>query len=64
MSAAVFDELTGVLAAQDSLDRKVELLLRGLAERMAMTSNDQNVQKLSRELRAAAPALAAAVLAG
>ena len=63
MSAAIFDELTSAVSAQGSLDRRVEVLLQGLAERMAMTSNDQNVQKLSRELRAAAPALAAAVLA-
>ncbi len=64
MSAAVFDDLQARLRDEASLGGRVDLLLAGLAERMAATSNDQNVQKLARELRAASPLLGAALLEG
>ena len=62
MSAAVFDDLRSRLGESGSLDARVDVLLAGLAERMAATSNDLNVQKLAREMRAAAPSIKAALL--
>ena len=64
MSAAVFDDLRASLAAEVSPEARIDTLLAGLAERMAATSNDQNVQKLARELRAAALLIRAALLEG
>jgi len=56
-----FDALVSAVAAHDDLDRKAETLLLGLADRIKATSNDQNIQTLARDLRAAAPALAQAL---
>lgn len=53
---------TSIEAARD-LDAALDALLDGLAQRLKATSNDQNVQKLAREIRIAAPDLAAAVAA-
>ena len=46
-----------------SLEAALDTLLDGLAQRIKATSNDQNVQKLAREIRIAAPGLVAAVAA-
>ena len=45
------------VAAQSTLEQSLAVLLEGLAERMAATSNDQNIQKLARALRVEQPAL-------
>ena len=58
-----FEDLTRMVAGAPSLDASLRRLIEGLAERMAATSNDQNVQTLARDLRAALPALVAAVCA-
>ena len=55
--SAIFETLATSVAAQDGLDRRLEVLLQGLADRIKASSNDQNVQRLSRELRAAGPVL-------
>ena len=62
MAMVDMDALVARVAEQGS-DRKVETLLLGLAEQLKATSNDQNVQKLARELRAAAPKLVEAARA-
>ena len=41
--------------------RRIEALILALADAIKATSNDQNVQRLSRDLRAAAGDLAGAV---
>lgn len=56
-----FDTLYAAVTSASSLEARVEALLRELADRIKTTSNDQNVQKLARELRAATPQLAAAL---
>ena len=43
--------------------RRIEVLVLALADAIKSASNDQNVQRLSRELRATATDLAAAVAA-
>ena len=48
------------IAEEADASRRVEALVIGLSEAIKATSNDQNVQRLSRELRAAASDLAAA----
>ena len=63
MADAGVEALVSRVADQGSLDRKIETLVLGLAERMKATSNDQNVQKLARELRALAPQLIGAIVA-
>lgn len=55
------DALTQSIAARESLERALETLLDGLAEQIKATSNDQNIQRLAREIRAATPALVKAV---
>ena len=45
------------VASQPGVDKKVVTLVNGLADCLKSTSNDQNVQQLARELRAAAPEL-------
>ena len=57
------DTLTRSIAAEPSLEKSLHRLIEGLAERMAATSNDQNVQRLARDLRAALPTLVEAVRA-
>ena len=59
-----FDSLAESIKNGATLDDRIEALLSGLAERIKATSNDQNVQKLSRELKAAAPAIVRVVAAG
>ena len=61
--AGDFEALVMSVGHQGTLDRKVEALLAGLAERLKATSNDQNVQALARELRASAPQLVEAIVA-
>jgi hypothetical protein len=53
--------LAARVAAAGDLDRKAEVLLTGLAGAIKGVSNDQNVQRLSRELRAAVPGLVEAL---
>ena len=62
MADAGVEALVSRVADQGSLDRKIETLVLGLAERMKATSNDQNVQKLARELRALTPQLVGAIV--
>ena len=56
------DRLARDVAAKPAAGRRVEVLVLGLADAIKATSNDQNVQRLSRELRAAAAGLAEAAL--
>ena len=58
-----FDSLIATITHQPDLARSIEALITGLAERMKAASNDQNVQRLARDVRAAAPDLAQAVTA-
>lgn len=51
------------VADEPDPSRRAEVLVLALADAIKTTSNDQNVQRLSRELRAAVPDLAAAVAA-
>ena len=64
MSAAqatsAVEHLKRRIADESESSRKVEALILGLAEMIKTSSNDQNVQRLSRELRAAVADLAAA----
>ena len=63
MAVSDIEALLTTVAEEGALHQKVEALLCGLAERLKSTSNDQNVQKLSRELRAVAPRLIEAFVA-
>ncbi len=56
-----FEALGRSIEAAPSLEAALDTLIEGLAQRIKTTSNDQNVQKLSRELRIAAPGLVAAL---
>ncbi len=58
-----FENLAQHIEAAASLEQALDALLDGLAQRVKATSNDQNVQKLAREIRFAAPGLVAAVAA-
>ena len=49
------------LPAAPDATRRVETLILALADAIKATSNDQNVQRMSRDLRAGASALAAEV---
>ena len=49
------------MAAEPVASRRGEVLVTALADAIKDTSNDQNVQKLSRALRAAASEFAAAI---
>lgn len=55
-----FTQIVDAVAAATTPDAKAQALLERLAARIKATSNDQNVQKLARELTAAAPHLAKA----
>jgi hypothetical protein len=61
---AEFETLIAQLAGEGDLARRVETLVTALAHRIKATSNDQNVQRLSQDLRTAAPRLAAVVAGG
>ncbi len=63
MAAGDIDALVTGVAGQGALDRKVSALLAGLADQLRATSNDQNVQALARELRAATPQIVEAMVA-
>ena len=52
--------LAAAIGAAGGMDHKLAVLLDGLADQIKAVSNDQNVQRLSRDLRAAAPSLAEA----
>lgn len=58
---ASLDELAGRIASQESIEDKVALLVTELAQRIKATSNDQNIQKLSRDLKALQPELVRAI---
>ncbi len=61
--ASIFEHLKIRMAGEGDLSRRAEVLILGLSEIVKTASNDQNVQRLSRELRAAAGDLAGAVSA-
>ncbi len=63
MAAADIEAIVASVAAERDPARKVEALVAELAERIKATSNDQNVQRLARELTAAAPVFASAMVA-
>ena len=56
-----FENLVRTIEDAKSQEAALDALLEGVAQRIKATSNDQNVQKLSRELRIASPGLVAAV---
>lgn len=58
---ASLESLTKAIESQPSLERKVEALVAGLAERIKGTSNDQNIQRLAADLRRAVPDLVRAL---
>ena len=58
---SAFDDLRKTIEEAPGLKAALDALLEGLARQVKATSNDQNVQKLSREIRIAAPGLVAAV---
>ena len=60
MAASLFDDLARRVAAERSPESRAAVLVSGLADAIKGASNDQNIQRLSRELRAAAPDLARA----
>lgn len=55
------DALVDEVARVPEPDLRMARLIEGLADRIKATSNDQNVQRFARELRAAAPAIRDAV---
>ena len=61
MTMSQFESLARTIEEAASLEAALDALFEGLAQRIKTTSNDQNVQKLSRELRIAAPGLVAAL---
>ena len=61
MMMSEFERLGRAIEEAASLEGALDALLEGLAQRIKATSNDQNVQKLSRELRIATPELVRAV---
>jgi hypothetical protein len=56
-------DLPASLAEQPSVEASVDVLVRSLAQRIKAASNDQNIQRLARDLTAAAPAIVRAVAA-
>ena len=60
---SAFDDLRKTIDEASSLKAALDALLEGLARQVKATSNDQNVQRLSREIKIATPALVAAVAA-
>ncbi len=57
---SLFDDLARRVAAERDPESRAAVLVSGVADAIKGASNDQNIQRLSRELRAAAPALAKA----
>lgn len=55
------DALLSSVAGESTVERRLQALVLGLAERVKATSNDQNVQKLARELKAGAAQTVAVV---
>ena len=55
------DVITRSIAAASSLAGSSHRSIEGLAERTVVTSDDQNVQRLARDLRAALPTLVEAI---
>jgi hypothetical protein len=55
------DTLAHAVAAEPTLERSLMTLIEGLADRIKATSNDQNSQRLARELRGAGTTFVAAV---
>ena len=53
MALGPLDDLRVRVAGEPDAAGRVEAMLLGLADIIKTTSNDQNVQRLSRELRAA-----------
>ena len=60
---SAIDQVRRRVAEERDPSRRTEVLVLALADAIKSASNDQNVQRLSRELRAAATDLAAAVAA-
>ena len=61
---SVLESVKERIAREGDAARRVDALILGLAEAIKATSNDQNVQRLSRELRAAAGEIAGLVANG
>ena len=59
---SAFEDLRKRIEDAPNVEAALDALLGGLAQRVKATSNDQNVQKLSREMRIATPGLVAAVV--
>ena len=53
----ILADLVNKVAAQTERTASLTTLVSGLADQIKATSNDQNIQRLSRALRAAMPAL-------
>ena len=60
-TANVLEGVKERIAQEGDPSRRIEALILGLADAIKATSNDQNVQRLSRELRAAAAEIAGMV---
>ena len=60
-TANVLEGVKEQIASEGDPSRRVEALIIGLADAIKATSNDQNVQRLSRELGAAAGEIAGMV---
>ena len=58
---ATLEDLTAAIAESPSVEDAVTLLLGDLARRIKATSNDQNIQRLARDLTSHAPALVEAI---
>ena len=59
----VLADLLRNVAAQDDRSASLRALVGGLADQIKATSNDQNIQRLARALRAATPALVESIAA-
>lgn len=57
------DTLTRSIESGPTLQARLETLVDGLADRIKATSNDQNIQRLSRDLRSAAAEIVNAIVA-
>ena len=61
---SALEEVKERITQEGDPSHRVEALILGLAEAIKATSNDQNVQRLSRELRAAADEIAGMIASG
>ena len=59
----VLADLVRRVGEQPDCTSSLTTLVGGLADQIKATSNDQNIQRLARALRAAAPALVATIAA-